>query len=136
MLEWNVYIENVNKRQIEIYNIFNHYSFKKDVLFEVIKSVKDDSTHYLNNRLKESIRKHLMYYFHHKCEWEIILSDFPPSENFKKEKVDVYQQVMLNFYKFYEYLLGETIFFCLGNKNKPTEKIYEEFLEYEKHRSI
>lgn len=29
-LEWNVFVENINRRQIEIYNIFNHGSFKKD----------------------------------------------------------------------------------------------------------
>lgn len=45
-----------------------------------------------------------MYYFWSKCEWEIILSDFPPSDRFKKKKVDVYEQVMLNWDKFINYL--------------------------------
>lgn len=97
-LEWNVFIENINRRQIEIYNIFNHASFKKDC---------DDAWHEYNNNFQkfaENVKRSLMYYFWSKCEWEIILSDFPPSKKFQKKKVDVYEQVMLNWDKFIYYL--------------------------------
>ena len=45
-----------------------------------------------------------MYYFWSKCEWEIILSDWPPSDTFCKEKIDVFDQVMLNWDIFVDYI--------------------------------
>lgn len=30
MLEWNVYIDDINKRKIIIFNVFEHYSFCED----------------------------------------------------------------------------------------------------------
>ena len=50
------------------------------------------------------VRNSLRYYYWSKCEWEIVLSDWPPSETFKKEKVDVYSQVVLNWDIFSEYI--------------------------------
>lgn len=48
-----------------------------------------------------------MYYFWSKCEWEIILSDFPPSKKFQEKKVDVYEQVMLNWDIFINYVWNQ-----------------------------
>lgn len=97
-LVWNVYVENINAQRIEVYNIFQHSSFKKDVL-NAYKEYKNDF-----EQFSEKVRKSLMYHFWSKCEWEIILSDWPPSNNFKKEKIDVYDQVMLNWNIFIYYV--------------------------------
>lgn len=97
-LVWNVYIENINKRQIEIYNIFNHGGFKKD-LKEINDEVKDNKDEFLD-RLKRS----LQYYYWSKCEWEIILSDWPPSKKFNDKKISVYDQVYNNWSIFSEYV--------------------------------
>ena len=97
-LEWNVFVENINRRQIEIYNIFNHSSFKKDC-DEAWREYKNSF-----QKFAENVKRSLMYYFWSKCEWEIILSDFPQSDRFKKKKVDAYEQVMLNWDKFINYL--------------------------------
>ena len=35
MLEWNVYIENINKKMITTFNVFEHYSFYKDLKKEI-----------------------------------------------------------------------------------------------------
>ena len=100
MVKWNVYFENFNKRKIEIYNIFDHTGFVKDLQKTLRKS---DIT---PDEITESIKRSLMYYFWSKCEWEIILSDWPPSDLFNKEKVSVYDQVMLNFDSFVGYILN------------------------------
>lgn len=97
-LEWNVYIENFNKKIIEPYNIFDHYYFNNEVK-ENYEKYNDDFEMFV-----EMVRHSLMYYFWSKCEWEIILSDWPPSKKFNEKKVDVYDQVMLNWDKFILYV--------------------------------
>ena len=98
-MHWFVYKDNFNARTIEKYDIFNHYSFDKDVK-EIYKRYKNDF-----NTFSEEIKKSLMYHFWSKCEWEIIISDWPPSTKDKvEEKVDVYDQVMLNWKVFINYV--------------------------------
>lgn len=95
-LVWNVYIADVNQNRIDVYNIFQHSSFVEDCK----KVIEESNT---KDEFGEGIQRCLMYYFWSKCEWEIVLSDFPPYEKFKKEKIDVYDQVMLNWNVFIEY---------------------------------
>lgn len=97
-MEWYVYVENFNAQKIEEYNIFNHYSFAKDCK-EAFNKCEN------KKQFAESVKSRLMYYFWCKCEWEIILSEWPPKEDKPMDrKVDVYSQVMLNFDKFIDYL--------------------------------
>lgn len=97
-LIWNVYVESINRKEITTYNIFTHSSFLKDCK-EHIKEYAEDREAFL-----EEVRKSLMYYFWSKCEWEIIISDWPPSKNFDGFKVDVYDQVMMNWGIFSQWL--------------------------------
>lgn len=96
--EWNVFIENFNRRRIEIFNIFKHISFKEDC-DAAWKSYKNNFEEFAKD-----VKRSLMYYYWSKCEWEIVLSDFPPSALFNKEKVDVYKQVTINWDRFIDYL--------------------------------
>ena len=98
MLEWNVYIEDFNSKEIRTFNIFNHYSFNKK-LIEIRDKRRKNKTKFI-----EEVRKALMYYFWSKCEWEIVLKDWPPSDNFKDKKISVYDQINLNWNIFIEYL--------------------------------
>ena len=95
---WFVYVENINKREIEKYNIFDHDSFMNDVK-DAYKKYKDDFESFA-----EKVKHSLMYYFWSKCEWEIILSDWPPSDKFKEKKINVYDQIMLNWDIFINYV--------------------------------
>lgn len=97
MLEWNVYIEDINRKEIEIFNIFNHSRFLDD-LIKYKKKYKE------KEEFLEKVKSSLMYYYWAKCEWEITLHDWPPHENFNYEKVSVYDQVMLNWKQFGDYL--------------------------------
>lgn len=84
MLRWNVFVEDINRRQIKSYDIFNHGGFYGD-LYKCTQTYKKT----LKNAVKpkereaalvtyrESIRKELMYYFWAKAEWEVVITDWP-----------------------------------------------------------
>ena len=98
-MHWFVYRENFNQRKIEPYDIFNHHSFNEDIK-DIYKKNKDDF-----DSFSEQVKRSLMYYFWSKCEWEVIISDWPPSTKEKvEEKVDAYDQVMLNWDIFIKYV--------------------------------
>lgn len=97
-LIWNVYIEDFNNRCIKTYNIFDHRGFKEDLL-KIYNEYKDNKDEFLIK-----LQKSLQYYYWSKCEWEIILSDWPPSKKFNDEKVSVYDQLVLNWDVFTEYV--------------------------------
>ena len=96
-LIWNVYIENFNEKCIEVYNIFDNYGFYNDL--KVIYNEEKDKENFLYK-----VNRSLMYYFWSKCEWEIILSDWPPSEIFNDKKISVYDQIKNNWHVFSEYI--------------------------------
>ena len=96
-LVWNVFRYDINKREIVAYNIFNHAGFVEDI--EKMRKNKITSVDF-----KDRLKQVLMYYFWAKCEYEVVISSFPPNENAKDEKVDIYSQVMLNFDIFCDYV--------------------------------
>ena len=98
MLEWNVYIGDFNGKRMETYNVFNNGGVVEDCR-KAYKKHKDDKDAFLEN-----VRRSLMYYYWSKCEWEIILSLWPPRENQQAMKIDVYDQIMLNWPIFSEYV--------------------------------
>ena len=52
----------------------------------------------------EAVHGSLFYYYRSKCEWEVIVSSWPPSDRVPERKVDVYDQVMLNWDVFIGYV--------------------------------
>lgn len=133
-LEWNVFIENPNSRKIEKYNIFGHFHFYNAILKlkkEVKKFLKEnpDPRHvlkYKEGEFSERLSREAHYYFWAKCEWEIILTSWPPYvsgeevDRLQKEKsrynttvnlpiskkVDVYTQLEINWGVFVDYVWG------------------------------
>lgn len=102
-LTWNVYVYNFNNRCIETRNILGNGSvIIRNVLEKAKSEYKENVPDY--DKFKEEVRNIVMYYYWAKCEWEVIISAWPPNENAKEEKVDVYSQVMLNFDVFYNYI--------------------------------
>ena len=97
-MEWYVYTEDFNRHCIEKHNVFDHYRFKEDIK-KIYKKHKNDF-----DSFSEEVRKSLMYFYWSKCEWEIVLTSFFPRENFREEKIDVYEQVMLNWDNFIKYV--------------------------------
>ena len=97
---WYVFFYNFNKGCIETYDVLQHGRLIED-LKKLARKKLDKAT------FKEELRKSLMHYFWAKCEYEIIISAWPPNENAKDEKVDIYSQIMLNYDAFCDYILGE-----------------------------
>ena len=116
---WNVYREDFNNKAIVTYNIFDHGGFAQDVN----KLLKEDiSKDEFANQLKRSLR----YYFWGKSEHEVVITSWPVYINRAEldrlnteyqeynnkwghypyniniipnvgEKIDIYNQVMMNF---------------------------------------
>ena len=96
-LIYNVYIEDVNHNCFEIYNIFDHYSFVKDTQMNIKKNKENQS------EFNEQLKSDIMYYFWAKSEWEIIVSSHF-SKGAKNKKIDVYDQLMMNWKIFSDYI--------------------------------
>lgn len=125
-LVYNVYYRSFNNNEIVKLNIFNHIDFYKAVL-DNIKKYKN------KEEFAEAVRKDLLYYFWGKYEYEVVITSWPvyitpnelnkinkSKENFIKDhnkeqhrhliepdvgiKIDVYEQVMMNFNIFIDYI--------------------------------
>ena len=93
-----MYWENYNKRSIEKINIFDHWGLMKDC-DKAFKKNRGDF-----EAFSKEVRGSLQYYFWSKCEYEIILTSLFVRDRFKVEKIDIYDQVMLNWDVFINYV--------------------------------
>lgn len=86
MLVFNVIVYNFNTKKFEPYNIFTYLEreFKK-------RTFKDMS----RDELKKWILDKSQYMFWSRCEYEVILSPWPPIEGIAK-KIDVFEQIEMN----------------------------------------
>lgn len=81
-------------KKIIKWNIFNHGSFKKEVNVLLKEKIDKDD-------FSEKLKREVMYYFWSKCEYEIILS--PWTGRADDIKIDIYDQIMMNFNRFADY---------------------------------
>ena len=124
-LHYYVYIENFNKKCIEKYNVLSDHFVK--LLKAKTNSIKD------REEFAKEVKSVLMYNFWSKCEWEVIITDWPTHITVDElnrlqkeldeytatyghppyalsvdlrvaEKIDVYDQIMLNWDIFINYL--------------------------------
>ena len=97
-MEWNVYVGDFNTRRIKEHNVFDHWGIRED-LQKALKKCEDRES------FEEEVRKALMYRYWSKCEWEVVIDHWPPfKEHQGAEKVDVYDQIMMNWKIFTDYL--------------------------------
>ena len=97
-MHWFVYAEDFNGRRIDEYDVFDHSGFAEDVK----KAYRKHRTDF--DAFSEAVHGSLFYYFRSKCEWEVIVSSWPPTDRVPERKVDVYEQVMLNWDVFVRYV--------------------------------
>ena len=117
-LTWNAYIEDQNANTIKVFNIFNSFRFISGV-------IKANNKYKNDFEFLKEVRSFLMYAFGSKSEYEVIITSWPPyieKEEFERltkedikyrtwvnlsigEKIDVYNQVMINWEAFKLYLL-------------------------------
>lgn len=95
-LVWNVYRHNFNSNKVEAVNIFNHWKFDEEVRTDLCRRMNKTD-------FAVKLRRNLMYWFWSKYEHEVIISSWPYT-NDAAVKIDVYQQVMLNFDVFCDYV--------------------------------
>lgn len=98
-MEWYVYYENFNAKKIVKWNIFNHCKFKEDVEKLLHGNLSRDE---FSGKLKDC----LLYYFWAKSEYEILI--LPWIGDAKDIKVDIFDQVMMNFDRFADYIWSFT----------------------------
>ena len=97
MLKWYVYLESFNSRRIVTYNVFKHFNFYQDVK-EAIRQTEN------KQNFSEKIKRIAKYYFWSKCEYEILITSWIATNNFKDKKIDVYDQLELNWDRFIDYI--------------------------------
>lgn len=97
-MEWNVYYHDFNHQKIVTYNVFNHGSFNKEI--NQLSQKNFDKSEF-----KEQLKIIAMYYFWSKTEWEVIISPWVGKGD--DEKIDVYDQLKLNWDKFVDYVWSE-----------------------------
>ena len=85
MKSFNVIIYNINREKFEPYDIM-------DFFVEEYKEEKNKPTTF--DSFKKFIERKSMWMFWSRCEYEIILSDWPPYG--VEEKWDIHRQIMMN----------------------------------------
>ena len=95
-LEWIVVRFDWNKKDFVPYNVLGKYMVE-----EIVKR-----TNKIDNKpdFTEEIRHICMYHFWSKFEWEIIIKEWTGHDNPKERKIDVYDQLQLNWNRFIDYL--------------------------------
>lgn len=104
MKEFKVLVFNINKQKIELYNVFNHYHFNRQV--EILLNLKENLT---REEFSKMLREQAMYYFWSKAEWEVLVTPWCGCRDTEKStiKIDVYDQLIANWEVFIDYVLGE-----------------------------
>lgn len=65
-MEWNVYYYNINRNKIELFNIFDHWSFC-EYTKKAMKKLKT------KEEFAEQLKRELQFFYWSKAEWELIV---------------------------------------------------------------
>ena len=100
MNKFNVIIWDINSRTIEPYDVLPY--FRREY-----KSLKKKDRPITREQWKEFVRRRGMYMFWARCEYEILISEWPPSKEDKHIKIDVWQQIDNNLDLVVDLLMSE-----------------------------
>ena len=96
-LQWNVYHINHMKNKVEVFNVFDHWSFRN----KTIKILKESKT---KTDFSEELHNLVFYYFGWKYEYEICITSVFSRKEETEEKIDIRHQLTLNWDRFIDYL--------------------------------
>ena len=92
-----------NANKIVPFNVFDHWSFLDDCKKNAKKNAKD------YDAFCEQLRKDSMYWFWSKCEWEIIVGPWVRKSDDCSIKIDVFEQLQLNWDVFCQYTWSHAV---------------------------
>ena len=94
-MTWNVFYHNRNTNKIEPFNIFRHGRFREDVQ-------KNLKTHTNKDEFAKALKSDLQYYFWWKPKYELLIKALVGGN--AEIRIDIYEQVMLNWDRFVDYV--------------------------------
>lgn len=104
-MEWYVYRHDTNKGKIIKYNVVNTGVINH--LIEMLNQIKKEKGHWNYDDFTAAAMQIYRYYYWGKCEHEIIIKEWVGRE--AEEKVDVFDQLMLNWDIFVDHLYDYVI---------------------------
>lgn len=93
MVEYRVITWDFSTDRVEHYDIMPYLYRRLEEKRKKRQIVLKDLT---LEKLKEFIDAESKYQFWARCQYEVILSSWPPRENGRKHKMDVYEQIHMN----------------------------------------
>lgn len=93
MIEYRVITWDFSTDRVEHYDIMPYLYRRLEEKRKKRQIVLKDLT---LEKLKEFIDDESKYQFWARCQYEVILSSWPPRENGRKHKMDVYEQIHMN----------------------------------------
>ena len=107
VLEWNTIL--YDHDNIRIYNVFNNAYFS-EAITNIMHTPKLSRT-----EISDNIRRKAQWQFWGRCEYEHVISSWPPYDADKGYKVDVFEQLTLNWDRFIDYIIGVYRYEVLGS---------------------
>ncbi len=98
MKSFNVLVHDRNSRELESYDVIPY-------LMDCYIKKKDKPKTF--EEFREFIRKESMYQWWGRCQYEILVSDWPSEK--RTDKIDVHYQVMMNLDIITEIVINETL---------------------------
>ncbi len=91
---WNVFYSNFNTGKIESHNVLRGRE-------KFIKNLRSKSAS--KEEFSKQLRSEMMYHYWSRAEWEILLSPWCGQKDSEKRKVNVFDQLELNWDRFVDY---------------------------------
>ena len=107
--EWYVYVEDFNVNTIKKFNVFRSFSFS-ECCKQTFRKYKDPV------KIEEEIKAWARYCFMFKHEYEIVLTSMTDKQWFNDLRIDVYNQLTLNWDSFFKYTLEHKAYFLRRTK--------------------
>ena len=123
-MEWYVYRHDTNKGKIIKYNVVNTGVI--DHLIKMLNQIKEEKGHWNYDDFTAAATQIYRYYYWGKCEHEIIIKEWVGKE--AEEKVDVFDQLMLNWDIFVDHLYDYVVELMSSKGEEENEECPENCL--------
>lgn len=98
---YNVFRYNMNSKEIEYFNVFDHFGFY-EACKKAFNKYKENPSEF-----SEAVRKNAFYYFAFKAEYEVLIKAWCGGTGEEEIKIDIYQQLQMNWKSFIAVVYGK-----------------------------